>query len=130
MKFIDFIGLRWLIFTHMQQKCSKLDHMTSMNNLCNNFINQIMFRGFYLPSLHSVSLCALERRELVKQLVNHVQVKGNAYRIQLMTRTLKDGATRSKRILNQYHIEFSSQHDLSYSFKDTTNLCYLKSNCC
>ena len=26
------------------------------------FMNQIMFRGFYLPSLHSVSLCVIPKR--------------------------------------------------------------------
>ena len=59
MKVIDFIDKMDLIFTHMHQKRSKIDHMSSKTTWCNNFMNQIMFRVFYLPSLHSVSLCAL-----------------------------------------------------------------------
>ena len=51
----------WPRFTHMHQKSFKHDHMSSMNNLSKNFMNQIMFRGVYLPSLHSISLCGPHR---------------------------------------------------------------------
>ena len=42
--------------------------MTSMNNLVQQFYKSDHVQGFYLPSLHSVSLCAVQRRKRLNQI--------------------------------------------------------------